>query len=200
MIGGETVLDRWWRLAPWSGNPLMRRSDRIESLMVLIMVGVVLMLVPIAGAVGTATHTRLTEQAQQAAANGQQVPAVLLENPRPPMGEEPTRGPTGQDQVRARWVVDGTEHTGIVDTGTGARAGQTVTVWVDKDGNYMAAPNTATDNALGAIGAALGFLMLGTVGCGLFLIGFHWLLAKHHRSQLQREWQGLGHAPGWSVN
>nr|WP_271211841.1 hypothetical protein [Rhodococcus wratislaviensis] len=142
----------------------------------------------------------MTEQAQQAAANGQQVPTVLLENPRPPMREEPTRGPTGQDQVRARWVVAGTEHTGIVDAGTGAWAGQTVTVWVDKDGNYMAAPNTATDNALGAIGAALGFLMLGTLGCGLFLIGFRWLLAKHHRSQWQREWQGLGHAPGWSVN
>ena len=84
--------------------------------------------------------------------------------------------------------------------GTGAWAGQTVTVWVDKDGNYMAAPNTATDNALGAIGAALGFLMLGTVGCGLLLLGVHWLLDKHHRSQWQREWQGLGHAPGWSVN
>ncbi|ANS27942.1 hypothetical protein R1CP_16270 [Rhodococcus opacus] len=36
MSGGETVLARWWRLAPWSGNPLMRRSDRMESAIVLV--------------------------------------------------------------------------------------------------------------------------------------------------------------------
>ncbi|EKT76665.1 hypothetical protein WSS_A41710 [Rhodococcus opacus M213] len=162
------------------------------------MVLVVVWLVPVAGAIGTATYTRLTDQAHQAATSGQQVPAVLLDDPRPPMGEPPTRGPTGQDQVRARWVVDGTEHTGIVVSGVGARAGQAVTVWVDEDGNYMQAPNTGTDNAIGALGAALGFLVLGTVGCGLLLIGFHWLLDKRHRSQWQREWQSLGHTPGWS--
>ncbi|NHU44159.1 MULTISPECIES: hypothetical protein [Rhodococcus] len=98
-------------------------------------------------------------------------------------------------------MVDGAEHTGIVDSGVGARAGQTVTVWVDEDGNYMQAPNTGTDNAIGALGgAALGFLVLGTVGCGLLLIGFHWLLDKRHRAQWQREWQSLGHTPGWSIS
>ncbi|RZL76981.1 MAG: hypothetical protein EOP32_26770 [Rhodococcus sp. (in: high G+C Gram-positive bacteria)] len=200
MFGGATVLARWWRLGPWSGNPIMRRSDRIESVVVLIVAVVVLMLVPVAGAIGTATHTRLTDQARSAAASGQQVPAVLLDDPRPPMAETPTWGPTGRDQVRAHWVVDGTEHTGIVDTDIGARAGQTVTVWVDEGGNYMQAPNTGTENAIGAIGAALAFLVFGTAGCGLFLIGIHWLLATSHRSRWQREWRSLGHTPGWSIS
>ena len=68
-------------------------------------------------------------------------------------------------------MVDGADRTSIVDTGIGARAGQTVTVWVDENGNYMQAPNTSTDNAIRAIGAALAVLALGTVGCGLLLIG-----------------------------
>ncbi|MCZ4586043.1 hypothetical protein [Rhodococcus opacus] len=87
-----------------------------------------------------------------------------------------------------------------MDTDVGARAGQTVTVWVDEGGNYIQAPPTGTDNAIGAISAALAFLMLGTVGCGLLLLGIHWLLATSHRSQWQREWQSPGHIPRWPVS
>jgi hypothetical protein len=49
---------RWWRLRPWNRNHLMRRTDRYEGLLVLAAATLVLLLIPIAAAVGTATHTR----------------------------------------------------------------------------------------------------------------------------------------------
>ncbi|MFC9552539.1 hypothetical protein ACFTWF_16995 [Rhodococcus sp. NPDC056960] len=200
MTGGNAVPVRWWRLAPWSGNPLMRRSDRIESTIVLVVVVVALMVVPVAGAVGTATYTRLTERAHQVAGSGRQVPAVLLDDPRPPPGEIPMRGPAGRDQAPARWVLEGTEHTGVVETDIGARAGQTVTVWVDADGNFMQPPNSGTESGIEAISAAIMFLILGITGCGLLLAGTHGALARYRRSRWQREWQSLGHRPGWPVS
>ncbi|MFC9557786.1 hypothetical protein ACFTWF_44060 [Rhodococcus sp. NPDC056960] len=196
---GSVVSLRWWRLGPWSANPLMRRSDRIESAVVLVIIVVVLMLVPVAGAVGTATYTRLTDQAHLAADRGRQVSAVLLDDPRPQMGDTAVGAPTGRDQVHARWVVDGAEHTGLIDTGVGARAGQTVMVWVNDQGNYMDAPNTGTENALDAVGAALAFLVLGTGGGGLLLIGFHCLMAKRRAAGWAREWRSIGRSPGASA-
>ncbi|MBH5143639.1 MULTISPECIES: hypothetical protein [Rhodococcus erythropolis group] len=82
MIDSYMTPVRWWRLRPWSENPLMRRSDRIESVVILIVAVTVLLLVPLAGAIGTAAHARLTDQARSAAVSGRQVQALLLENPR----------------------------------------------------------------------------------------------------------------------
>ncbi len=200
MIDSNMTPVRWWRLRPWSGNPLMRRSDRIESVVILIVAVTVLLLVPLAGAIGTAAHARLTDQARSAAASGRQVQALLLENSRPPVAENPTRAPTGHDQVRAQWEVDGTERSGLVDTDVGAEAGQTVTVWIDTSGNYMHAPNTGTENAIEAISVAFAFLMLGTTAGGLLLLGIRCLLAAYRRSGWQREWQSLEHTPGRPVN
>ncbi|BAH55851.1 hypothetical membrane protein (plasmid) [Rhodococcus opacus B4] len=55
---------RWWRLGPWSRNRLMRRGDRLEAVIMLLAAVLMVMLVPFAAAYGTATHTRLEQQAQ----------------------------------------------------------------------------------------------------------------------------------------
>ncbi|QYB04643.1 hypothetical protein I1A62_09310 [Rhodococcus sp. USK10] len=199
MIDNDASLTRWWRLGPWSRNALMRSGDRVESTLVLVVVMLILLLVPFAGAFGTATYTRLTDEARIARQTEQQVSAVLLANPLPPMGDVPVRGPVGPDRAPARWSVNGTEHTGDVETGIGDKAGQTVTIWVDAHGNYMTNPNTGTENGFEAVVSALAFWSLGTVGCGVLLAGVHSLMAKHHRAQWQKEWNSLGQAPGWTV-
>lgn len=38
MIEEQTLVVRMWRLRPWSGNRLMRGSDRLESMLVLFVV------------------------------------------------------------------------------------------------------------------------------------------------------------------
>ncbi|WP_455566898.1 hypothetical protein [Rhodococcus koreensis] len=71
---------RWWRLRPWSRNHLMRPSDRYEATLMLLTSVLVLLLIPVAAAFGTATHTRLEHQTHTLRAAVHQVPAVLLED------------------------------------------------------------------------------------------------------------------------
>ncbi|KAF0958727.1 Rv1733c family protein [Rhodococcus sp. T7] len=199
MNESDASFTRWWRLGPWNCNSLTRSGDRVESTVVLVMVMFVLLLVPFACAFGTATYTRLTDEARIARQTEQQVSAVLLANPLPPMGDVPVRGPVGPDRAPAHWSVNGTEHTGDVATGIGDKAGQTVTIWVDSHGNYMTTPNTGTENGFEAVVAALAFWSLGTVINGVLLVGVHSLITKHHLAQWQREWSSLGQAPGSPV-
>jgi len=74
---------RWWRLRPWSRNHLMRSSDRVEATLVLLASMLVQLMVPVAAAFGTSTHTRLQHQTEALRADVDQVPAVLLEDSYP---------------------------------------------------------------------------------------------------------------------
>lgn len=76
----DPVVVRWWRLRPWSPNPLIRGSDRIETVAVIVMVAVVVLLVPIAGAIGTVSYAQLTERSHQAITGARQVPALVVDN------------------------------------------------------------------------------------------------------------------------
>ncbi|OZC80943.1 hypothetical protein CH274_12080 [Rhodococcus sp. 06-418-5] len=46
---------RWWRLAPWSTNPLMRGRDRTAALAFACAMAVILGLVPFAALLGSLT-------------------------------------------------------------------------------------------------------------------------------------------------
>ena len=54
---------RWWRLQPCSRSPLMRGTDRVEAVLVTLVVTVVLLLVPVCAAVGTETLLTLAATA-----------------------------------------------------------------------------------------------------------------------------------------
>ena len=45
---------RWWIARPLGRNPLLRAADRLEALLILVVIAGWLLVVPIAGAVGTA--------------------------------------------------------------------------------------------------------------------------------------------------
>ncbi|MFD6463900.1 hypothetical protein ACFWFG_38600, partial [Streptomyces roseolus] len=47
---------RMWQLRPWNSNPLMRGSDRCETLVRMLAALAVLVAVPLAGAAGTASY------------------------------------------------------------------------------------------------------------------------------------------------
>ena len=197
----DPVVIRWWRLRPWSPNPLMRGSDRIETVAVIFIVAAMMLLVPIAGAIGTVSYAQLTERSHQAITGAQQVPALVVDND---AGAMPVRDPvsetsTGLAPVLARWEAAGTEHTGRVRLETRAEAGETVLIWVDEDGKYRPAPRTGTENAIAALGTALAFLVLGTAGCALVLFGLHWVMNRHRIVRWQQEWQQVRRSPGWHI-
>ncbi|MDH6291039.1 hypothetical protein ACNJ7E_32060 [Rhodococcus sp. NM-2] len=199
MIGEQTLVSRMWRLGPWSGNRLMRGGHRLESSVFLAVVALVLILVPLASAFGTATHTRLDDQSRADRENRHQIAAVLLEDATVNLADTtPATGATGQ--APARWAVDGTTRTGQVLTAPEAKAGQTISMWIDPAGKIVDAPKTGTENAFEAVGAALALWTMGATICLTMLIGIRWAGTRYRMSQWDREWRNLGKAPGWPVS
>ena len=192
---------RWWRLRPWSANPLMRGSDRIEAVAVVLMVAAVLMLVPLAGVVGTVSYAQLTERSHQEITGSRQVPALVLDNGVSDVSVRETvpESSSVPEPVRARWEVDGIEHTGQVGLETRARVGETVRIWVDEAGNYIPAPQTGTENAIAAFGTASAFLALGAMGCVVTVLGVHGVMNRHRMARWQQEWQQVRRIPGWPL-
>ncbi|GCE44206.1 hypothetical protein Rhow_008504 [Rhodococcus wratislaviensis] len=188
---------RWWRMRPWSRNHLMRPSDRFEAIIVVFAAAVVLLLIPVAAAFGTATHTRLEHQTQTLRAGVHQVPAVLLEDtyPAPDSPDYAIRPVGTQNTARARWTTPNGDRTGAVPTDAPAKAGQTVTISVDADGNLTGPIPDSRENTALAVTAACGVWAL-TAGTVLLAAALAHRL--FHRNRLRRwahEWKQFDRPP-----
>ncbi|WP_016881460.1 MULTISPECIES: hypothetical protein [unclassified Rhodococcus (in: high G+C Gram-positive bacteria)] len=199
MIGEQTLVVRIWRLGPWSGNRLMRGSDRLESSVLLLVIALVLILVPFAAAFGTATHTRLNDQSRADRETRHQITAVLLEDATVNLADTtPATSTTGQ--APAQWTADGTTHTRQVQTEPEAKAGQTISIWIDPARHVVDAPKTGTENASEAVAAALAVWTMGASFCLMVWMGIRWAAARYRMSQWEQEWRNIGKAPGWPVS
>lgn len=178
----------------------MRPCDRLESVLVLVVTVWVLMMVPIAAAFGTATYTRLDAQARADRATSQQVPAVLVEDARPGRGDVPARWPQDSAHGRAQWSVQGVPRGGDAPAPPGARVGETVSVWIDAQGELVAAPATGADTAAAAVIAAVVVWVAGAIGGVVLLLGVHAATARHRMAHWDAEWNELGKPPGRQVS
>ena len=143
-------LPRWPTLLRLLGrDPLVRTTDRIQALVLVLAVVVSLLAAPIAAAVvydssrhiyAEQAHTRHT------------VTATVTDVP---VSQQILR--TGTTTVSARWTAAGTEHTGTVKTQSTAKTGDPVEIWVDNTGAQVPAP-TPTSRA--AVEAATGALVI----------------------------------------
>ncbi len=190
---------RWWRLRPWSSNPLLRGSDRLETLSILVIAVLLALLIPVAGAVGTNTYARLSGTTGARERN-HEVSAVLTDD-----APQPLVSPAGSSSylvahAHARWSMNGVAHTGLVTVDAGAKAGQTVPIWIDPSGANVGAPRSGADNAVAAVGVAVGVWALGSVGCVLVILALHWQADRHRLRQWQREWDRRDRRTGWSLS
>lgn len=152
-----------WR---WRRNPLRRRSDRVETWIVLTTWVVALAGGPLAGnAAGSAMQDGLA--ARRAAVHA--VSAVLTEDAdaAPAVTED---GIGGTVHAKVRWTAsDGSVHTGLARIASGRAKGSPVTVWIDRQGDLVRAPLTADQagfqSALTAVLVAVG-TGAAAFGCG----------------------------------
>jgi hypothetical protein len=192
---------RWWRLAPWSRNSLMRPSDRFESLAVLMAALLVLMLVPCAAAFGTVSYTDLSEQSRTDRANRHVTTAVLVDDPKPRMDDGYTRSPLTHDEAPARWrASDVSPRTGDVEAPPNAQAGDTVDVWIDASGDVVDEPRTGTENAAIAVSAALCVWAIGATTAVVLLALVRWAGSRERMRRWDREWGNVDRTPGWTIN
>lgn len=133
-------------------NPLVRTADRVEALLLVFAFVVSIVAVPVAAAVGTAVHDSRSRVYAAQAQIRQQVTATITGD------SDAGRNLSGPTVAApARWVVAGTERTGLVVVDRNAKPGDRVDIWVDEQGIPVGKPVvSATDEAV-ATGLAIWF-------------------------------------------
>ena len=153
---GELWVLRRARRLGLGKNPLRRRSDRIESLLLWSGLVVALLLIPVSAAVGTSVRNASEESAARQRAVLHQVQATTLESTEHAVPSAPGDALT---EVLVRYVdtngVTRQERTSVV---MGTKAGAPLTVWIDNSGDIAPSPRLPADSA--AFGSVAGFMML----------------------------------------
>ncbi len=125
-------------------NPLIRTTDRVEALILVLAVAASLIAIPVSAAVGTAVHDSRSRLYAEQVQTRRPVTATVTGESRPRRNvERPTV------TVPARWFAAGAERTGDVTAPLTAKIGDDIEIWIDDDGLPVARPmNTARDEAL----------------------------------------------------
>lgn len=125
-------------------NPLIRTTDRVEALILVLAVAASLIAIPVSAAVGTAVHDSRSRLYAEQVQTRRPVTATVTGESHPRRNvERPTV------TVPARWFAAGAERTGDVTAPLTAKVGDDIEIWIDDDGLPVARPmNTARDEAL----------------------------------------------------
>ena len=157
-------------------NPLLRRADRLEALVVLVALVVSLLAIPVAGVAGAVIYSARDSRYAQEARERRTVIATVT-------GIDDS----GTTVVQAKWPGAAGERTGSLELPTSAEVGERAEIWVDKDGNPVT-PSTPTWHALGdAVGAAEAILLFVAIGMTSLVIGVRSRLDRGRDAQWERE-------------
>ena len=163
-------LGRWWIIRAVGRNPLVRTSDRVEALILLLVVATALVVTPVAGAIGTAVHDTHARAYAEQSRDRRTVTAMVIGNPTTTVIDNATDASERTRLiVRAlvRWRVEGIDHTETLTVDPEAKVGDRVDIWVNGSGHQVAAPTPMSQAGIDAllVGAAswLG-MMAGVVG------------------------------------
>lgn len=167
-------------------NPLIRLSDRVEALVVVLAVVMSLMAIPMAAAVGTAVHdSRSSLYAEQAQARRIVTATVAGERDARPNPSSPTVW------VPARWFDAGAEHTGVIKAERTVKSGDPIEIWVDKTGSQVGPPvptRAAAEEAV--VAAVVTWLGVAIAAVGV-CAGTRAILSRVRHTRWQRDFDNL---------
>jgi uncharacterized membrane protein len=175
-------------------NPLRRRVDRLESVLLLSILLAALLAIPGAAVLGTTVRDRAESTAAQQRMVLHQVDARTLEDTAQTVPSSPGEVTS---RVRIAWVdTSGSVQEGWADVLIGTRAGTIVTIWLDRTGAVARAPREPADST--ALGTAVGVGVLMIVWpalWGLFSLARR-RLDRRRAQAWELEWGMLeGHPP-----
>jgi len=175
-------------------GPLKRTSDRLQYLARILLAAVLVTAPAVALAVATATVTQGRSEVVRQAAEREQVVAELLDD-----ALFRTVGAEGAPVARATavWIApSGVERTAAIPVPAHARAGSTLLIWVDRDGDRTTRPLSNGDVGYRAAGMAiLTYLGISMVALGAY-IAFRKHLDRSRSRQWATEWAVVG--PVWT--
>jgi hypothetical protein len=166
-------------------NPLIRRSDRVQSRTKNIIITLMILMIPVSAWLGMNTlSTQQTNVAEQQYSRHQVTATTLAEAaPGSPLVQSDFAVESNAT-VDATWTYDGGDHTGQVSVITGAPAGTEVPIWVDNDGVRSTQPITGSDATAGALFTGFGSLL----AISLLLYGVYCALRFRLDSQRDADW------------
>ncbi len=144
-----------WRSARIFGrNPLLRRSDRIEALVMLVALLVSLIAIPVAGVVGLVTYGARDRVYMQEAHERHPVLATV--------GDTWVED-LGVTVVQAKWPAAAGERVGPLQLTGRVKTGDRVEIWVDKRGDPVVPPTPAWL----AVGEGVGIAVVTALAVGV---------------------------------
>lgn len=174
-----------WRFVQLLGrNPLVRTSDRLEALVLLLAIVVSLLTIPIAAAIGTGVYDgRRHVYAEQEQSRRMVTATVIADDS---AGRHPL---STQKTVRARWVDDGIERAGTIKVGHPVNVAETVDIWLDEDGSQVGPPiRSAADEGVAAAFATWWSVTIAAAGV---VAGVRALLNRARNIRWQRDFDNL---------
>ena len=131
-------------------NTLRRRSDRIEAVVLWCGLVVALLLIPVAAAVGTGVGNASAESAARQRAVLHEVKATTLQ-------DTANAVPSAPGDVLSRAMVSYVDANGVAREGMtsvviGTKAGDEVTIWLDRSGAIAEPVANEGEHAIGEIG------------------------------------------------
>lgn len=184
---------RWFRCRlRRGGNPLRRRSDRIEGFAALVAVLLLLVVMPVGAIVGR-HETALAARSAAAHRTGTyRTTAVLLADVPVIVGADGTAGYGARLPVPARWQTPTGPRTGRIDATSGLRHGATVPIWVNRTGRIVDPPAGSFQVVSTGVAAGLGVLFGSGVAIALGYAGLRLLLDRRRFAGWEREWRRFG--------
>lgn len=178
-------------------NRLATTGDRVEGAVLVLGLAVTLLAVPVAGATGSEIYVNHQSRVVVEQASKHQVDAVLIEDAPETIGSSERGGVVETVPVLARWrLADGSARQGEVYVHYDAKAGATVTIWVDETGNASEPPMTPEGAAIDAIVLAL-LLWSGVTGAmALLYLATRFVHKRIRLHQWAREWEQI--SPDWT--
>lgn len=153
MTGLSGRIARLWRRIHIGHNPLARTSDRIEGVLLLVVVLGILVALPLAAFLAAGTYQGQLALSQQQRVSRHLAVATLTENaPNPLPATDGAVAPPLTANVHAHWAgADGGERVGIVPAEPGTAAGSTVPVWLSDSGDPVDPPLSQSDVTTAAV-------------------------------------------------
>ncbi|WP_019970610.1 hypothetical protein [Mycobacterium sp. 141] len=155
-----------WILRLATRNALIRTSDRIEAAAAFLVLILVLLAVPVAGAMGTTTYdSRVHEYAAQRLTS-HHIDAVATDH------SSPDKERHQDDFVTpVQWLWAGQQHINTIQTTTNMKPGDREPIWVDAAGNQTVAPPTDRDAAVDAATLAISsWLVVASTGAAVLTV------------------------------
>lgn len=191
---GTSWLDRLLRRLRLDRNPLRRRSDRAETVVLGALLAAFLAAAPFAAhAAGSWGHASAMRDAQAQRASLHQITATLLRTA-PVLS---SYGSASDFTVQARWrAPDGRVRTGELLVTADVAAGHSTRIWVDRVGR-LTGPPLSRDQVAGrgqlAAGVAVG-------GLAVVVVMAAWLVRRGLDRRRMAGWDAdwLANGPRWS--